>query len=80
MDSPLSNQSAHQITAHQITAQLIAWSHGDEAALDEVIRTVYQELRRMADRYLRQERPGQIDLMLCGLRQNRRTRVGMRWQ
>ena len=53
MDSPLPNQSAPQITA-----QLIAWSHGDATALDEVIRAVYQELRRMADRYLRQERPG----------------------
>jgi RNA polymerase sigma factor (TIGR02999 family) len=53
MDSPSRNQATPQITA-----QLIAWNNGDAAALDEVIRAVYQELRRMADRYLRQERPG----------------------
>lgn len=44
--------------AEQITERLIAWNSGDAAALDDVIRAVYQELRRMADRYLRLERPG----------------------
>ena len=43
-------------SAHQITERLIAWSNGDAAALDDVIDAVYQELRRMADRYLRKER------------------------
>ena len=42
----------------QITERLIAWNSGDAAALDDVIRAVYQELRRMADRYLRLEHPG----------------------
>lgn len=42
----------------QITERLIAWNSGDTEALDDVIRGVYQELRRMADRYLRLERPG----------------------
>jgi len=41
----------------QITERLTAWSTGDAAALDDVIRAVYQELRRMADHYLRLERP-----------------------
>jgi RNA polymerase sigma factor (TIGR02999 family) len=45
-------------TQHQITERLIAWNSGDAAALDDVIRAVYQELRRMAERYLRLERPG----------------------
>ena len=40
----------------QITERLIAWNNGDEAARDDVIRFVYQELRRIADRYLRLER------------------------
>ncbi|HMY70962.1 MAG TPA: sigma-70 family RNA polymerase sigma factor [Blastocatellia bacterium] len=44
--------------SNQITAQLAAWQSGDAAAMEEVIRAVYQELRRMADRYLRQETPG----------------------
>jgi RNA polymerase sigma factor (TIGR02999 family) len=39
----------------QITGRLIAWSNGDASALDDVIRAVYTELRRMADRYLRLE-------------------------
>lgn len=43
---------------NQITGKLTAWQAGDAAAMDEVIRAVYQELRRMADRYLRQENPG----------------------
>jgi len=43
-------------SAHQITDRLIAWSNGDAAALDDVIDAVYQELRRMAGRYLRKER------------------------
>jgi RNA polymerase sigma factor (TIGR02999 family) len=43
---------------NEITERLIAWSHGDESALDQLIPAVYQELRRMADRYLRREDPG----------------------
>jgi RNA polymerase sigma factor (TIGR02999 family) len=43
--------------AEQITERLIAWNSGDTAALDDVISAVYKELRRMADRYLRLERP-----------------------
>ena len=41
----------------QITERLIAWGDGDVAALDDVMRAVYHELRRMADRYLRMESP-----------------------
>lgn len=40
----------------QITERLLAWSSGDAAAQDDVMRAVYQELHRMAARYLRQER------------------------
>lgn len=53
MDAPLSAPNAEQITA-----RLVAWSNGEQAALDDVIRAVYGELRRIADRYLRQEDPG----------------------
>ena len=45
-------------TQRQITARLIAWNSGDTGARDDVIEAVYQELRRMADRYLRFESPG----------------------
>jgi RNA polymerase sigma factor (TIGR02999 family) len=41
----------------EITEQLIAWGQGDPSALDRLIPSVYKELRRMADRYLRAETP-----------------------
>lgn len=41
-----------------ITQLLVAWNGGDKAALDQLIPIVYEELRRQASRYLRQERPG----------------------
>lgn len=49
MDTPSPNE---------ITERLIAWGAGDRAALDQLVPVVYQELRRMADRYLRLENPG----------------------
>ena len=47
-------------TPNEITEQLIAWSKGDEAALDALIPAVYQELRRMANYYLRGENAGHL--------------------
>jgi RNA polymerase sigma factor (TIGR02999 family) len=44
--------------AADATTLLLAWRQGDEAALDELISLVYQELRRMAHRYLAGQRPG----------------------
>ena len=43
---------------NEITQQLIAWSKGDKSALERLIPAVYQELRRMADYYLRGEQSG----------------------
>jgi len=37
---------------------LRAWSAGDQAALDRLAEHVYSELRMMARRYLKNERPG----------------------
>jgi len=42
----------------QVTQLLIDWGSGDQAALDELIPLVYDELRRMAARYMRRESPG----------------------
>jgi RNA polymerase sigma factor (TIGR02999 family) len=39
-----------------VTDWLIAWSQGDEAALDQLIPLVHEELRRLAKRYMRRER------------------------
>jgi RNA polymerase sigma factor (TIGR02999 family) len=40
-----------------ITAMLRSWKSGDPAALQDLIPVVYAELRRLADSYLRRERP-----------------------
>ncbi|MEQ1607187.1 MAG: sigma-70 family RNA polymerase sigma factor [Pyrinomonadaceae bacterium] len=42
----------------QITELLRDWSEGNQAALDELMPLVYDELRRQASRYLRKERQG----------------------
>jgi RNA polymerase sigma factor (TIGR02999 family) len=43
---------------HQITGLLIAWSNGDDAALEQLMPLVYEELHRLAHSYMRGERPG----------------------
>jgi RNA polymerase sigma-70 factor, ECF subfamily len=40
---------------HEITQLLVAWSAGDQAALEKLTPLVYQELRRLAKRYLARE-------------------------
>jgi len=40
----------------EITPWLVAWSKGDQTALDQLIPLVDEELRRLAKRYMRQER------------------------
>jgi len=40
----------------EITNLLRAWSDGDQAALDRLAERVYSELRRMARRYMKNER------------------------
>jgi len=41
-----------------VTQLLLDWSNGDKAALDKLMPLVYEELRRVAHHYMRQERPG----------------------
>jgi RNA polymerase sigma factor (TIGR02999 family) len=43
--------------SNQVTQLLLDWSHGERAALDELMPLVYQELRKLASGYLRSERP-----------------------
>jgi ECF sigma factor len=42
---------------HDVTQLLLKWTQGDEAALEQLMPLVYEELRRMAQ-YLRKERAG----------------------
>lgn len=40
-----------------VTQMLIDWREGNEEVLKELLTLVYDELRQLADRYLRRERP-----------------------
>jgi RNA polymerase sigma-70 factor, ECF subfamily len=42
----------------EVTRLLVDWGDGDKAALDELIPLVYDELRRLAARYMRRESQG----------------------
>jgi len=47
-----------QAGAGDLSTLLHAWSDGDQSALEKVTPFVYDELRRLARRYMRRERPG----------------------
>ena len=47
-----------QPSPHEISELLVAWGGGDESALDRLMPFVYDELRRLAHRYMSRERPG----------------------
>jgi len=54
---PKSPQDA-PLAAGDVTGLLSAWSKGDQGALEELTPIVYEELHRMARRYMGRERPG----------------------
>lgn len=64
-----------------VTELLERWSQGDSEALEDLIPLVYEELHKLADHYLRHERPGhtlqptalvhEAYLRLSGLREMR---------
>jgi RNA polymerase sigma factor (TIGR02999 family) len=43
--------------SHDVTQLLVSWSEGDPKALEALTPLVYDELRTLAGRYLRRERP-----------------------
>jgi len=43
-------------SSQEVTQWLVAWSNGDSAALEQLIPLVHEELRRLAKRYMGQER------------------------
>jgi RNA polymerase sigma-70 factor (ECF subfamily) len=47
-----------QPSPHEVSQLLRAWSSGDEAALQKLIPLVYEELHRIARRYMGRERKG----------------------
>lgn len=56
--SPHEWGSMTQPSPLQITKLLLAWSEGDQAALDKLAPLVYEELHRLASHYMSSERPG----------------------
>ncbi len=44
--------------AHSVTKLLEQWNSGDREALDELMPLIYEELRKMAKRYMNQQNPG----------------------
>src|SRR5215510_1143961 len=46
------------LTADDRNVLLLEWRDGDKAALDRLVSMVYDELRRIAHRYVRRERNG----------------------
>jgi RNA polymerase sigma-70 factor, ECF subfamily len=44
--------------AHSVTHLLEQWNHGDREALDKLMPLIYEELRKMAKRYMSQQNPG----------------------
>jgi RNA polymerase sigma factor (TIGR02999 family) len=46
----------HRDSSNQVTQLLFRWREGDRAAMEALMPLVYDELRRLAHHYLRQER------------------------
>ena len=43
---------------HEVTRLLIEWGNGNQAVADKLMPLVYEELHRLAHRYMGRERPG----------------------
>lgn len=67
----------------EVSELLAAWSAGDESARDSLMPLVYDELRRVARRHMRRERPGH-SLQTTGLVNEAYLRLagqrGIEWQ
>jgi RNA polymerase sigma factor (TIGR02999 family) len=67
----------------EVSGLLRAWGDGDREALDKLTPIVYEELRRLARRYMRRERPGH-SLQTTALVNEAYLRLvdykGMQWQ
>jgi len=52
------SNAADPARPREVTRLLLAWSQGDRAALEELTRLVYEELRRLAHHYMEGQGPG----------------------
>jgi hypothetical protein len=54
----VSDTNVMKTSARKVTQLLIAGCEGDQAAWNELMPLVYEELHRMAHKYMGRERPG----------------------
>ena len=54
----MSDPKQPDATPGEVTRLLLAWNAGDRAALERLMPLVYAELRQLAERHFRKERPG----------------------
>ena len=47
-----------ELSSREVSQLLLAWRQGEKDALDKLIPLVYEELRRLAHNYMRNERKG----------------------
>lgn len=58
MPGPNTNATADAAEREDVTSLLMAWSEGDEQALDKLMPIVYRELHQLAHRFISRERSG----------------------
>src|SRR5215467_11799240 len=58
MANSLEDGATTPVPPGEITRLLVAWKRGDRGAVEALIPLIYPELHRMAERYMRKERPG----------------------
>ena len=77
------NEEAKSPPSGEVSGLLRAWSEGDRGALDKLTPIVYDELHRLAGRYMKRERPGH-SLQTTALVDEAYMRLvdykGMQWQ
>ena len=47
-------------SSKEITRLLVAWTDGDDAALNQLAPLIHAELHRLAHQYMSRERPGHL--------------------
>jgi RNA polymerase sigma-70 factor (ECF subfamily) len=63
VDSTTGEKPAHAADAaapRELTQLLVAWSHGDQQALERLTALIYDELRRLAHHYMGGQAPGHM--------------------
>lgn len=49
-----------EASSHEVTALLVAWSEGDESALEKLVPFIHSELYRLAKRYMGRQSPDHL--------------------